>query len=154
MKKVFSTACSVAAVSKEDHNWPLVLIIPTSDGIYGSHAITMWKGIIYDSTYPIALRWSQRSLDWCSGLGSTCIGFSKVYKLCPADLDHRALHSPLAIGTQVQMKRDTGNSFGWVKRLPKLMVTGEQRRGYFIKYVDGGCSELDYLDFFKNIINT
>jgi hypothetical protein len=134
MKRVFDTACSVDQVTQEDQAWPMLLIIQTSDGIYGSHAITTWNGMIFDSNCPHALRWSQRSLDWCSGKTSECIGFSRVYRLCPEFFGKMSPGSSIRIGTQI---RTPDGAFGWVRRLPTFKKNGEQKKGYIVCYTDG-----------------
>jgi hypothetical protein len=128
LKRVFATATSVHQVTQEDHSWPLLLIIQTSDGVYGSHAVTAWNGMIFDSTCPFALRWSQTSLDWCSGQASTCIGFSKVYRLCPVNFGQMLPDSTLQIGTQIQGPSNNSHVLGWVRRLPTKKRTGSRRK--------------------------
>jgi hypothetical protein len=152
LKKVFNTACSVEQVTQEDFGWPMVLIIQTSDGGYGSHAVTAWKGMIFDSTCPKALRWSQRSLDWCSGQHSTCIGFSKVYRLCPADFGFMSLDSKISIGTQVRSHLEGTDALGWVRRLPTKKKDGTQKKGYILCYTDGGMAELSHADVSKHLL--
>jgi hypothetical protein len=44
--KLFPHACNLQQVTAQDSSWPIVLIIQTSDGIYGAHAVTTWKGMI------------------------------------------------------------------------------------------------------------
>lgn len=152
MKKVFSTACSVDQVTQEDSSWPMLLIIQTSDGIYGSHAITTWNGMIFDSTCPNALRWSQRSLDWSSGLDSTCIGFSRVYRLCPEDYGRMLPDCTFRVGTQLRSHSVVTNAFGWVRRLPTQKKNGQQKKGYIICYLGGGIAELSQSDVAKYVI--
>ncbi len=149
LKKVFSTASSVLQVAQEDSSWPMVLIIQTSDGVYGSHAITTWKGMIFDSTSPHALWWSQRSLDWCSGLDSTCIGFSKVYRLCPENFGRVLPDSTIRIGTQVRSCVGVSNALGWVRRLQ----IKDKKRQYMVCYVDGKRAEWSLSEVMKYTLN-
>jgi hypothetical protein len=153
LKKVFSTASSVYQVTQEDHSWPLLLIIQTSDGIYGSHAVTAWNGMIFDSTCPFALRWSQTSLDWCSGQASTCIGFSKVYRLCPVNFGAMLPGSTIQIGTQIQGLSNNARTLGWVRRLPTKKENGEQKKGYIVNYIDGTVAELNVVELSKYALN-
>jgi hypothetical protein len=146
LKRVFDTACSVEAVTQEDQAWPMLLIIQTSDGIYGSHAITTWNGMIFDSNCPYALRWSQTSLDWCSGKRSKCIGFSRVYRLCPEFFGKMSPGSTITIGTQI---RTPDGAFGWVRRLPTFKKTGEQKKGYIVCYTDGSTAPFSGLDILR-----
>jgi hypothetical protein len=149
LKKVFATASSVAQVAQEDSSWPMVLIIQTSDGVYGSHAITTWKGMIFDSTSPHALQWSQRSLDWCSGLGSTCIGFSKVYRLCPENFGRVLPDSTIRVGTQVQSCVGVSNALGWVRR----SQIKDKKRPYVVCYVDGKRAAWSLSEVMKYTLN-
>jgi hypothetical protein len=149
LKKVFATASSVAQVAKEDSSWPMVLIIQTSDGVYGSHAITTWQGMIFDSTSTHALRWSQTSLDWCSGLDSTCIGFSKVYRLCPENFGRVLPDTTIQVGTQVRADVGVSNALGWVRRLQIKNV----KRPYMVCYVDGKRAEWSLSEVRKYTLN-
>ena len=154
MKKVFATACSVDQVTQEDPSWPMVLILQTSDGSYGSHAISIWNRMIFDSNCPYAMRWSQRSLDWCSGKDSTCIGFSKVYRLCPDNFGgilpdqfgQMWPHSTIRVGTQVRSHAAGSDTLGWVRRLPTFRKTGEQKKGFIVSYTDGTMDELSHAE--------
>ena len=138
LMKVFTGSSLVDKVTQEDPSWPMVLILKTSEGECGSHAITTWNGMIFDSNLPTALRWSQASLDWCSGKESTCIGFSKVYRLCPANYGQKSLNSTLQVGTQIRSK----NGLGWVKCLPIFGGNGQQKRGYIVRYIHGVEAEM------------
>jgi hypothetical protein len=142
LKKMYNTRCSVGEVALADSSWPMLLLLQTSDGIYGSHAVTAWNGMIFDSTCTNALRWSQRSLDWCTGLDSTCIGFSKVYRLCPMDMGRMLPDCGIQVGFQLTIN----TKLGWVKSLPK-----KGRKGYIIRYVDGVMEEMSYLDVLKYV---
>ena len=128
----------------------MLLLLRTSDGSYGSHAITKWNGMIFDSTSPHALRWSQRSLDWCSGKDSTCIGFIKVYRLCPKEFGKMLPNCTIQIGTQVQSHLMLSHGcLGWISRLPTYRITGEQKKGYIVHYVDGTSAELSHSEVCK-----
>jgi hypothetical protein len=122
------------------------LILQTSDGVYGSHAVTTWNEMIFDSNSPCALRWSQRSLDWCSGQGSTCVGFSKVYRLCPPNLGRVLPGSTIRIGTQVRSPVGVSGGCGWVKSFPTWRKNGQQKKGFIIFYTDGTWAEMSHSD--------
>ena len=128
MKRINNRAFSVDDVSKEDSSWPIVLLLQTSDGCYGSHAITTWKNLIFDSNCDHALRWSQKSLDWCSGKDSSCTGFSRVYRICPASM------GPI-VGKHVHPR--SGSIVGWIMRLPS-----KHRKGYHVRYADGATENI------------
>ena len=152
LKKVFKTAvCSVDEVTQEDSCWPMLLLIQTSDGISGSHAITTWNGMIFDSNCTKALRWSQRSLDWCSGQDSTCIGFSRVYRLCPANFGRMLPDCTVRVGTQVKSHTDV---LGWVfHNLCTGKQTGRrQGKGYIIHYVDGTKADFSISEVSKYVL--
>ena len=53
--KLFPHACSVLQVQACDTEWPIVLVLMTNIGQYGTHAVTVWKGEIYDSNLPFTL---------------------------------------------------------------------------------------------------
>jgi hypothetical protein len=141
LKKVFPKACSIDQVSQEDSSWPMLLILQTNELVFGSHAITLWKGMIFDSNSLNALRWSQRSLDWCSGKGSKCVGFSKVYRLCPNGFGQSLKDSTIRVGTQVRSCLKDSNCLGWVRLLPTLKENGEQKKGYIVSFTDGTKAE-------------
>ena len=153
MKKVFNSACSVDKVTQEDTSWPMVLLLQTSDGCAGSHAITTWKGMIFDSNCPTALCWSQRSLNWCSGKGSTCVGFLKVYRLCPDGYGRMFQDCTSKIGTQVQSNVSGSTALGWVRQLPTYHSNGKQRKGYIVCYTDGSMVEWSQADVDKYKLN-
>jgi hypothetical protein len=149
LNKVFSTACSIEEVTQEDSSWPMILILQTSDGTYGSHAITMWNGMIFDSNCPMALRWSQKSLNWCSGEDCLCIGFSKAYRLCPTKLGQMLPDSPICIGTQVFSSLSTLKKLGWVQKLPTKKPNGEQKKGYIVCFIDSTHASWSYAEVCK-----
>jgi hypothetical protein len=45
--KLFPHACNLQQVTAQDSSWPICFIIQTIDGIYGTHAVTTWKGMIF-----------------------------------------------------------------------------------------------------------
>ena len=146
LMKVAPTMRAVDQVSQEDPRWPLVLALEANDGSSGSHAITTWNGMIFDSNLPSALRWTQRSLDWCSGNDSTCVGFSNVYRLCPPDFGHMLPESTLRVGTWIQPHSEGPGAPGWIKSLPTKKANGQQKKGYIVAYPDGRKTELSALD--------
>jgi hypothetical protein len=146
LMKVAPTQRAVDQVSQEDPRWPMVLALEASDGSSGSHAITTWNGMIFDSNLPSALRWTQRSLDWCSGNDSTCVGFSNVYRLCPPDFGHMVPESTLRVGTWIQPHSEGPGAPGWIKSLPTKKANGQQKKGYVVAYPDGRKKELSALD--------
>ena len=127
-KRINGHACSVDDVAKEDSSWPIVLLLQTSDGCYGLHAIITWKNLIFDSNCEHALRWSQKSLNWCSGKASSCTGFSRVYRICPASM------GPI-VGRHVHPR--SGSIAGWIMRLPS-----KHRKGYHVRYADGATDNM------------
>jgi hypothetical protein len=130
MKKLHNHACSVAEIAKEDASWPLILIIQTSDGSHGTHAVTTWNQMIFYSNCVHSLRWSQRALDWCSGRDSTCVGFSRAYRICPANYGEKLPESAITVGSQVRFL--DYDSFGWIMRGPS-----KKRRGYHVRHSNG-----------------
>jgi hypothetical protein len=150
LKKV-AHASSVDDVTREDTNWPMVLVLKTSDGICSSHAVTTWNHMIYDSNCPHALRWSQSSLDWCSGQDTSCIGFSKVYQLCQENYGSLLQGSNVRVGTQVESKLEVPRAMGWVRRLPPKSRNrdGQQQKGCIVCYMDGSTAKWSFSDVFK-----
>jgi hypothetical protein len=136
-------------VTREDTNWPMVLVLRTSDGICSSHAVTTWNHMIYDSNCAHALRWSQKSLDWCSGQDTSCIGFSKVYQLCPENFGCLLEGSNIRIGTQVESKLAVSRGLGWVRRLPPKGRDGQQQKGCIVCYMDGSTAKWSFSDIMK-----
>ena len=124
-------------------------MIRTSDGVFGSHAITVWNGMIFYSSCCYALRWSQRSLDWCSGSNSTCIGFSKVYRLCPDCYSRKLPGDTVSVGTQVSSHLSDLKTLGWIRLLPTMNTNGEQKSGYIARYVDGSKATLSAVEVAK-----
>jgi hypothetical protein len=108
-----------------------VLIIQTSDGSHGAHAVTAWNGMIFDSNCCYALRWSRDALDRCSGKDSSCIGFSRAYRIFP--VDHRVTkpHSVIAVGMQVA-KHGQESVGGWIMRLPM-----KKKPNCHVRHTDG-----------------
>ena len=115
-----------------DSSWPVVLLLQTNDGGHGSHAVTTWNSMIFDSNHRHPLRWSQKSLDWCSGKDSTCVGFSRAYRLCPDDHGVALLNSCLSVGFQVRSLLTEPNTLGWVRQLPS-----KRRPTYQVQYTNG-----------------
>ena len=142
--KLFPHACNLQQVTAQDSSWPIVLIIQTSDGIYGTHAVTTWKGMIFDSNCPSALRWSQTSLDWCSGANSSCIGFSRAYHVCPANFGKALPMSDISIGMQV---RSHTFSLGWIMRLPT-----KKMKGYHVRLTNGRTETMSDEDLAKFVV--
>jgi GNAT superfamily N-acetyltransferase len=132
MKKLYNHACSVSQVSRLDAAWPIVLLIQTSDGCHGSHAVTTWNKRVYDSNSLHPLRWSQKSLDWCSGKNSTCVGFSRAYRICPANYGHSVPQSATSVGMLVQPHGMDSSTLGWITRLPS-----KKCKGYLVRHSDG-----------------
>ncbi len=143
--KVFQHACSVVQINAEDTSWPIVLVLMTNDGCYGTHAITIWKGMIFDANLPYVLRWSQESLDWCSGNGSVCVGFSRALRVCPVQFGKRTHAtcgaSMYAIGKQVQKSHGILDGIGWIMRLP----SGKKIK-YHVHYTDGTKTTMNDVD--------
>jgi hypothetical protein len=131
MKKVHSHACAVSDIETCDASWPIILIIQSSDGCYGSHAATTWNRMLFDSNSPNPLRWSQASLDWCSGKDSNCVGFSRAYRLCPAN-EGTALKSEMSVGSQLRFPREQTDVLAWIVRLPS-----KKRLGYVVRDTNG-----------------
>jgi hypothetical protein len=131
MKKLHAHACSIADVGAEDASWPIVLIIQTSDGCHGTHAVMTWNGMIFDSNCRYALRWSWDALDWCSGKDSSCISFSRVYRICPVDYRETKPHSVIAVGMQVAKHRQESVG-GWIMRLPT-----KKKPNHHVRHTDG-----------------
>jgi hypothetical protein len=138
MRMLHKHACSVEEMAKQDSTWPIVLILQTSDGSHGTHAVTTWNGMIYDSNSTLAMRWSQTALDWCSGKGSRCIGFSRAYQICPRLHGAQDPVSPISVGVQVRALPGTTHAHRWVMQLPN-----KKRKGcYLVRDTDGTKSSI------------
>jgi hypothetical protein len=148
LNKLHNHACSVASIAAEDAAWPIVLILQTSDGCYGTHAITTWNSMIFDSNSEHALRWSQSSLDWCSGEGSLCIGFSRAYRICPANYGHSLPQSVLSVGCQVRSQCVDSDALGWIMRLPSK----KKPNGYHVRFTDGVTDKMSEGDAVELVI--
>jgi hypothetical protein len=132
LKKLHNHACSVEDIARLESSWPIVLLLQTSDGCHGSHAVTTWNSMIFDSNYPHPLRWSQKSLDWCSGKDTACVGFSRAYRLCPDDHGVALPQSTLSVGSLVRSSQVESNALGWIRRLPSKKMLG-----YLVRYTNG-----------------
>ena len=132
LKKLHSHACSVAKMAAQDAAWPILLILQTSDGCHGAHAVTTWNQMLFDSNSLHPLRWSQKSLDWCSGKDTTCVGFSRAYRLCPANEGESIMHSQISVGLHVGGSDDHPSALGWITRLP-----GKRKKSYNVRHMDG-----------------
>ena len=132
LRKVHNHACSISDIGKLDASWPIVLVLQTEDGCHGTHAVTTWNRMIFDSNCERALRWSQKSLDWCSGKNSACVGFSRAYRICPADLGQTQPQSAISIGLHVRSHTAESNAIGWVMRLPS-----KKKKGYHVRHTNG-----------------
>jgi hypothetical protein len=91
----------------------------------------MWNGMIFDSNCRYALRWSRVALDWCSGKDSSCIGFSRAYRICPVDYRATKPHSVIAVGMRVA-KHGQESVGGWIMRLPT-----KKKPNYHVRHTDG-----------------
>lgn len=129
LTKLANHACSVAQIAAEDSTWPILLIIQTSDGCHGAHAVTVWNHMIFDSNYQHPLRWSQKALDWCSGENTKCVGFSRAYRVCPADNGATSTHSTFPVGLQVQQSVGV---FTWIISLPS-----KRKKDYEVRNTNG-----------------
>jgi hypothetical protein len=92
--------------------------------------VTTWNQMIFDSNCVHPLRWSQRALDWCSGKDSTCVGFSRAYRICPANYGEKLPESAIAVGLQVRSL--DYDSLGWIMRGPS-----KKRKGYHVRHTNG-----------------
>jgi hypothetical protein len=139
--KLFSHACSVAQIHDEEMSWPMVLVLMTNDGCYGTHAVTLWQGQIFDANLSYALRWSQQSLDWCSGKGSACVGFSRAFRLCPVHFGKQNAGpngaSRYPIGKQVYQSDVVSDCIGWIMRLPSL-----KKDTYHVHFTNGATTTM------------
>ena len=134
MKRIHG--CSISAIAQLDSAWPIILLFQTSDGCYGSHAATTWNGMIFDANFPNPLRWSQKSLDWCSGPGSLCIGFNRAYRICPRNYEELPPDSTsLTEGTWL-LPREGGIS-GWIWRTPTSKL-----KEYIVRYPSGATESM------------
>jgi hypothetical protein len=132
MKKLHNHACYVADITAEDALWPMVFIIQTSDGCHGTHAVTTWNRMLFDSNCGHALCWSQKMLDWCSGKDSSCVGFSRAYRICPADYGLTLPQSAISLGMQVMAHGEVSDAVGWIMRLPT-----KKQNSYHVRHTDG-----------------
>ena len=133
MKKLHSHACSVEEIGTMDATWPILLILQTSDGCYGSHAVTTWNGMIYDSNSDCAMRWSQLALDWCSGQASTCVGFSRAYRICLLHYGNSVMKSKIHVGACLFPTACALAALRWVMLLP----TNKRKGRYLVRHTDG-----------------
>ena len=140
MKKICNHSSLVESIAQLDSAWPIVLLLQTSDGSHASHAITTWKGMIFDSNCKHPLRWSQSSLDWCSGPESTCIGFSRAYQIAPQEyvvapiIRNQEAQEALAVGSW--LKRTNGTT-GWIWRFPCT-----KRNTFLVRYPSGAIESM------------
>jgi hypothetical protein len=67
MKKLHAHACSIADVEAEDALWPILLIIQTSDGSHGAHAVTTWNGMLLTPT--VAVHCAGLRTPWTGAVG-------------------------------------------------------------------------------------
>ena len=134
MKKLHNHACAVGDIATLDASWPIILILQTNDGCHGSHAVTTWNKMLFDSNCRHPLRWSQKSLDWCSGKDSACVGFSRAYRICPANCGETLSQSATKVGVLVRLHGDgdDANNLGWIRCLPS-----KKRSGYQVRYTNG-----------------
>ena len=139
--KMVAKDCLVDNLSSSDWRWPMVLTLQTDDGLCGSHAITAWNGWIYDSNFPHPLLWCQRSLDWCSGQGSRCVGFFRVYRLGPEYFDNVNTEGNVRIGMQVETGSGSSSVLGWVGRLPS-----QRKVRYTVRFTDGNTVQMSLSD--------
>ena len=135
MKKIYNHACSVESIAQLDSAWPIVLLLQTSDGSHSSHAITTWKGMIFDSNCKSPLRWSQKTLDWCSGPESACIGFSRAYQIAPQEyvvgpiIRHQKAKEAPSVGSWLN---GTNDKPGWIWRFPTT-----KRNAFLVRHPSG-----------------
>lgn len=141
LKKLHNHACSVPDIACSDSSWPIVLLLQANDGGHGSHAVTTWNSMIFDSNHRHPLRWSQKSLDWCSGKDSICVGFSRAYRLCPDDHGVALLNSCLSVGFQVRSSRTEPNTLGWIGQPNTLgwvrQLPSKRLPCYRVQYTNG-----------------
>jgi hypothetical protein len=138
MKKLYTHPCLVSDIAGQDAAWPILLILQTSDGCSGSHAVTTWNHMIFDSNSSHALRWSQQALDWCSGKNSACVGFCRAYRICPRACGETLPNSIISVGLQLRTPAGGDSTlFGWIKRLPT-----EKKKDYEVQCTDGATARL------------
>jgi hypothetical protein len=147
LRKLHNHACSIGEIAREDALWPIILIIQTSDGCYGTHAVTTWNGMLFDSNCGHALCWSQKALDWCSGKGSSCVGFSRAYRLCPAEYGLSQPPLAITVGMHVSSHGGPSNAIGWIMRLPS-----KKRRGYHVRHTDGATEAMSVEDVARFVV--
>jgi hypothetical protein len=138
MKKLYTHPCLVSDIAGQDAAWPILLILQTSDGCSGSHAVTTWNHMIFDSNSSHALRWSQQALDWCSGKNSACVGFCRARRICPRACGETLPNSIISVGLQLRTPASGDSTlFGWIKRLP-----AEKKKDHEVQHTDGATARL------------
>eukprot|EP00978_Attheya_sp_CCMP212_P000841 scaffold1766_cov39-Attheya_sp.AAC.1 len=81
---------------------------------------------------PFLPQQQQKSLDWCSGKDSACIGFGRAYRICPTNVAQTKPPSAIPVGVLVQSPMADSQSVSWVMRLPS-----KKKRGYHVRHANG-----------------
>ena len=63
--------------------WPLVLLLSSSDGGHGQHAVGVWNNRVYETNAKSPLFKTAESLHWCCGDDVTCCGAATAYQILP-----------------------------------------------------------------------
>jgi hypothetical protein len=66
-----------------DTAWPLAVLLGSSDGGVGQHAVTIYKEGIYEPNADFVLTKLHESLDWAAGIDCTCQGITQAYQIVP-----------------------------------------------------------------------
>jgi hypothetical protein len=103
--------------------------------------------MLFYSNYEHALSWSQSSLDWCSGPDSSCVGFSRAYRICPADFGKTLPQATIAVGMQVHSHGGASDALGWIMRLPS-----KKKKGYHVRHTDGITETMNEGDVEKFVV--
>ena len=81
--------------------------------------------MIFDFNSDCAMRWSQKALDWCSGKGSKCVGFSRAFQILPACYGERLPLATVFVGSFVHP--GDSKALRWIRLLPS-----KKRKGYYL----------------------
>jgi hypothetical protein len=61
-----------------------VVLLGSSNGGVGQHAVTIYKEGIYEPNAEFVLTKSRESLDWAAGVHCTCLGITQAYQIVPS----------------------------------------------------------------------
>jgi hypothetical protein len=112
-----------------DTTWPLVVLLGSSDGAVGQHAVTIYEEGIYEPNAEFVLTKSRGSLDWAAGIDCTCQGITQAYQIVPRKCGSLTDGPP-------RMYNVPGHGRGWVEKTKATYAKVRLLSGETVQMID------------------